>query len=136
MQGPLERPSSVSIDCSNGRNRRRRQNKTLKAREGRLGFVVGRDVYLDRIDALCARALIGRLEYAALDKKQWVEWASERWKPLIKYLPTTSLLVKGWIVFVFLEAEHATTILNRPWRVDKGSLVLDRWHVQIGRAHV
>ena len=78
---------------------------------------------------MCSRALIGRLEYASLDKKQWVEWATERWKPLLNYVPTISLLVRGWIVFVFLEDGHATSVLNRLWRVGMGSLVLDRWHV-------
>ena len=116
------------------RHRHKRQLKNLKAREGRLNYVVGRDVYIDRVGELCSRALVGRLEYATLDKKQWFDWALEQWKPLIHYVPVISLLVKGWIVFVFLNEEHATTILNRPWRIGKGSLVLDRWNVQFDPA--
>ena len=30
---------------------------------------------------------------------------------------------------MFLEAEHASLILNSLWSVGKGSLVLNRWHV-------
>ena len=52
------------------RYRRRRKTKSLKARDGTLDFVVGRDIYLDRINALCSRALIGRLEYASMDNKK------------------------------------------------------------------
>ena len=52
------------------RFRRRRKTKSLKARDGTLDFVVGRDIYLDRIHALCSRALIGRLEYASMDNKK------------------------------------------------------------------
>ena len=40
-----------------------------------------------------------------------------------------SFLARGWIVFVFLEDSHATTILNSLWCSGVGSLVLDRWHV-------
>ena len=96
------------------RYRRRRNSKALKALEGKLNFVVGRDIYFDRIEALCSRALIGRLEYASLDKKQWFEWATAQWKPLLTYVPAISLLVRGWIVFVFLEEAHATFVLNWP----------------------
>ena len=35
----------------------------------------------------------------------------------------------GWIVFVFLEDSHATTVLNSLWHIGVGYLVLDRWHV-------
>ena len=52
------------------RYRRRRKSKTLRARDGKLDFVVGRDIYLDRIKALCTKSLIGRLEYASMDNKK------------------------------------------------------------------
>ena len=35
---------------------------------------------------------------------------------------------------MFLEDAHATSVLNRLWRVGKGSLVLDRWHVHFDLA--
>ena len=95
---------------------------------------MGRDLYLDRVEALCAHALIGRLEYVSMDKKDWFAWATEHWKPFLTYVPAISLLVWGWIVFVFLEDAHATEVLNRLWRVGKGSLVLDRWHVNFDPA--
>lgn len=122
--GPLD---PLTNQCTT-RFRRRRSIKAQKILEGKLRFVVGRDIYLDRVEALCSRALIGRLEYATMGKQDWYEWALAHWKPFLTYVPAISLLVRGWIVFVFLEAEHATTILNRLWCVGKGSLVLDRWH--------
>ena len=70
-----------------------------------------------------------------MDKKDWFAWATEHWKPFLSYVPAISLLVRGWIVFVFLEDAHATEVLNRLWRVGKGSLVLDRWHVNFDPAH-
>ena len=91
--------------------------------------MVGRDIYMDRVEALSRRALIGRLEYASIEKKDWVSWASEFWKPFLSYVPSISLLVRGWIVFVFLEDSHASEVLSCLWRVGNGSLVLDRWHV-------
>ena len=86
---------------------------------------MGRDTYLDRAKALCACALIGRLEYVSMEKKDWFAWATEHWKPFLTYVPAMSLLVRVWIVFVFLEDAHVTKVLNRLWRVGKGSLVLD-----------
>ena len=109
--------------------------KAHKILEGKLRFVVSCDIYLDRVEALCSRALIGRLEYATMDKKYWFAWATEHWKPFLSYVPAISLLVRGWIVFIFLEDAHATSVLNRLWRVGKGSLVLDRWHVHFDPAH-
>ena len=64
-----------------------------------------------------------------MEKKDWVLWVTEYWKPFLTYVPTISLLVRGWIVFVFLEDAHASEVLSRLWRVGNGSLVLDRWHV-------
>ena len=83
---------------------------------------------MDRVSSLCSHALIGHLEYARMTKLAWVEWATTNWKPLIDYVPTISLLSRGWIVFVFLEETHCTQILEGIWRMGTGSLVLDRWH--------
>ena len=96
--------------------------------------MVGRDIYMDRVEALSRRALIGRLEYVSMEKKDWFSWASEQWKPFLTYVPAISLLVRGWVVFVFLEEAHASEVLSRLWRVGNGSLVLDRWHVNFDPA--
>ena len=81
---------------------------------------------MERVSSLCSRALIRRLEYCRMSKATWVEWASEHRKPLFDYIPTISLLSNGWIVFVFLEEEHYSRILDGIWRIGKGSLVLGR----------
>ena len=93
--------------------RRRWKAKAHKILEGKLRFVVGQDVYMDRVEALCSHALIGRLEYCSMDKKAWFSSASEHWKPFLSYVPAISLLAWGWIVFVFLVDSHASSILNR-----------------------
>ena len=96
----------------NQRFRRKRKSKCIKVQESRFRFVLGHDVFLDRVTTLCSRALIGRLEYCKMDKASWVCWANEHWKPLFNYVPTISLLSNGWIVFVFLEAEHCSHVLD------------------------
>ena len=58
----------------------------------------------------------------------WIDWATDFWKPLLTYTPTISLLSNGWIVFIFLEVDHASLILEKTWRIGSGSLILDRWH--------
>ena len=110
------------------KHRRKRSTKNIKALEGRFRYVVGHDIYLDRVTSLCSRALVGRLEYARMNKADWVDWANTFWKPLINYIPTISLLSRGWIVFVFLEEKHCQRIMDGIWRIGKGSLVLNRWH--------
>ena len=87
--------SDPSIDLAAARFHRRRKAKAHKILDGKLRFVVGRDIYLDRVEALCARALVGRLEYASMDKKDWFSWATENWKPFLSYVPAISLLVRG-----------------------------------------
>ena len=54
---------------------------------------------------------------------------NEHWKPILTYIPTISMLAKGWIFFVFMEEEHTSVILDSLWRIGKGYLVLGRWHV-------
>lgn len=106
------------------RHRRKRKSKCIKAAAERFRYVLGHDIFLDRVSTLCSRALIGRLEYCKMDKLSWVSWATENWKPLFDYVPTISLLSRGWIVFVFLDPIHCTRVLDRMWRAGKGSLVL------------
>ena len=90
------RPAKVGDPHSaQARSRCRRSAKAHKVLEGKLWFVLGRDIYMDRVEALCSRALIGRLEYVQMGKKEWISWATERWKPLFSYIPTISLLAKG-----------------------------------------
>ena len=102
-----------STDHASARFHRRRKAKAHKILEGKLRYVVGRDIYLDRVEAWCFRALIGGLEYVSMDKKDWFAWATEHWKAFLSYVPAISLLVQGWIVFVFLEDAHATEVLSR-----------------------
>ena len=108
--------------------RRKRRSKCIKAQEGCFQYVLGHDIFMECVSSLCTRALVSRLEYCRMNKAAWVEWASEHWKQLFDYIPTISLLSNGWIVFVFLEEEHYSRILDGIWRIGKGSLVLGRWH--------
>ena len=106
----------------------RRKAKALKASEHKPHFVLGHNVYLDKVETLCRRALIGRLEYCTMSKEGWVDWATLHWKPLIHYVPSISLLANKWLVFVFIEESDASLILEKLWLVFDGSLVLKRWH--------
>ena len=118
----------MAEDGKSRRFRQKRKSKCIKVQAGRYRYVLGHDVFLDRVSSLCSRALIGRLEYCKMDKASWVKWASDNWKPLFDYIPTISLLSNGWIVIVFLDEGHCTSVLEGIWRIGKGSLVLDRWH--------
>ena len=98
--------------------------KYIKSQEGPFCFVLGHDIFMDRVSLLCSGALIEKLEYCTMGKKDWVDWAIEHWKPLIDYIPTISLLSNCWIVFVFLEEAHCLRILEGIWRIGSDSLVL------------
>ena len=69
---------------------------------------------------------MGRLEYVHMGKKDYMELAIAHWKLVLTYITTISFLSNGWIVFVFLEVEHAVVILDSLWRIRNGSLVLGR----------
>ena len=60
------------VDYAADRFRRRRKAKAHKVLDGKLHYVVGNDIFMERVEALCAQALVGRLEYASMDKKYWV----------------------------------------------------------------
>ena len=77
------------------RNRRNRQAKNIKTLDDWFRFALGHDIFMDQVTSLCSRALVGRLEYCRLGKKEWIDWASEVWKPLLTYTPTISLLLNG-----------------------------------------
>ena len=94
------------------RHRRKRNAKNIKTLEGKFCYVLGHDVYMEHMTSLCSRALVGRLEYCHMSKEAWVDWDLEHWKPLLTYISTINLLANGWIVFVFLEAEHASVIFD------------------------
>ena len=57
------------VDHGPAQFQRRRKAKAYNTLEGKLRFVVGRDIYMDRVEALSHRALIGRLEYVSMEKK-------------------------------------------------------------------
>ena len=79
---------------------------------------------MEKVETLCRRALIGRLEYCTMTKEGWVEWETSHWKPLIHYVPSISLLENRWLVFVFIEESYAFLILVKLWPIFYGSLVL------------
>ena len=93
-------------------HRRRRKAKGIKALAGKFRYVLRHDIFIDRVEYLCRRALVGRLEYCHMGKKEWMEWESEHLKSVLTYIPTISLLSNGYIFFVFLEVEHASVILD------------------------
>ena len=76
---------------------------------------------MNKVEALCCRALIGHLEYCNMNKDEWIEWASLHWKSLIDYIPTISLLPNKWLFFVFLEKKgriaHFEHIVDHPERI-------------------
>ena len=47
----------------------KRKEKAIKAQGGHFIYVLGHDVYMEQVEALCNKALIGKLEYCRLGKK-------------------------------------------------------------------
>ena len=42
--------------------RRKRRAKCIKAQEGRFRYVLGHDIFMERVSSLCSRTLVRRLE--------------------------------------------------------------------------
>ena len=95
----------------------RQKAKGLKALEEKHGFVLGHDVFFNKVETLWRRALIGRLEYLSMSKEEWVQWETTHWKPIIHYVPSISLLGNNWLVFVFIEEIDVTCILGNLWTI-------------------
>ena len=66
--------ATVRPMASPSQARSKRQGKSIKAHEGRFSYVLGRDVYMDRVGSLCNHALIRRMEYCNMGKNDWVDW--------------------------------------------------------------
>ena len=69
-----------------------RNIKTVKVVEVKSRYVLGRDIYMDRVGALGSRVLVGRIEYCSMGEKEWVEWVMLHWEPILTYVPTIILL--------------------------------------------
>ena len=54
----------------------RRKTKALKALDSKRNYVLGRDIYFGKVESLCYRALIGRLENCSMTKDEWIDWAT------------------------------------------------------------
>ena len=68
---------------ASSRRRRRWKAKGIKTLSGKFCYVLGHDIFMDRVTSLCSRALVGTLEYYHLGKKDWVDWETAHWKPLL-----------------------------------------------------
>lgn len=88
-------------------------------------MMVGRDVQLGWVLSLSARALVGKVCYSEINRTKIRAWVVEYWKPLLTYCPKVHILVNKWVVFHFLNDDHATLILGRTWVFGRGSLVLN-----------
>ena len=54
-----------------------RKTKSLKDMESKCIFLLGRDIYMDKVEALCSRELVGCLEYCKIGKEEWVVWEAQ-----------------------------------------------------------
>ena len=54
----------------------RRKDKALKTLDLKRQFVLGHDIYMEKVGSLCRRTLIGRKEYCSLSKDAWINWAT------------------------------------------------------------
>ena len=92
--------ATLHLGEARNKNPSRLKSKALKALELKPRFVLGHDVFMDKVETLCRRALIGRLEYCSLSKEEWVDWATIHWKPVINYVPTIILLANNCLMVV------------------------------------
>ena len=76
-----------------------RKTKALKDMESKCIFVRGRDIYMDKVESLCSRELVGHLEYCKIGKEEWVVWETQHRKSLLDYVPIVSRIENGLLVF-------------------------------------
>jgi hypothetical protein len=84
---------------------------------------------MEEVGNYALRGLVGRFGYWAMGEKDIHAWVEVNWGPLLGYLPETFILMKGWLCFLFKNTEDAELVLRKVWVVNKGSLMLKRWHL-------
>jgi hypothetical protein len=103
-------------------------SKSWKVREPKSSCVLGKDIAMDRVTSLSEKALVGKFYYTRMTKVQLSDWILGFWKPLLGYSPRFSLLSNHWMVFHFLSEGDLLRVLNSPWIVGRGVLMLKRWY--------
>jgi len=61
--------------------------------------------------------------------KDILDWVEINWGMMLGYVPETYILLKGWFCFIFKTLEDAEMVLQRFWVVNRGSLMMKRWHL-------
>ena len=77
--------------------------------------------------SLYNRALVGKFKFIKLSILEILEWIHLKWKSIIKEAARVFMLMNGWICFQFIFEEDRKKI-DIFWVIEKGSLVLNRWH--------
>jgi len=101
----------------------------LKVRATPSQCTLGEDLALNKILSLSEKALIGKLFYIRMNKTQIEDWIRKLWKPLVGYCPRFNILSNHWLVFHFLSEEDLKLILEPPWLLGRGVLMLKRWYL-------
>ena len=81
------------------------------------------------VSKLTSNALVGKFEFIKITRLEFLDWVRLKWNPLIKTVPRDLMIMNDWICFHFLLAEDRMKIEERFRVIEKGSLVLTRWHI-------
>jgi hypothetical protein len=92
-------------------------------------MVMGDDIGLEDSVSLSLCALVGRISYKHLCHTELTDWMQTTWRPILSYVPEITYLTQGWLCFKFKTPEDSTSILERLWTLDGGSLMLKRWRI-------
>jgi len=81
---------------------------------------------MDRVSSLSKKALVGKSFYTRFHKAQLV-WMQDFWKLVLGYCTRFGLLSNHWFIFHFLAEEDLLKILNSPWIINRGVIMIKHW---------
>jgi len=85
------------------------------------------DITMNKVENLSSKALVGKQIYIKMKKPKLKQWIWDYWKTRVGYCLRFILPSNHWIVFHFLEVGDMLKILEFPWILGRGVLMLKRW---------
>ena len=89
--------------------------QTYKSREDLERYVMGVDVNMERVDLMMRRYLVGRVEFAKVNRIQLINWVNKQWVLVVGYAPWVNLMINGSIIFIFMNEEKIDWIIKGLW---------------------
>ena len=104
-------------------------SKWIKAKTGRHKMVSGGDIFLDKVELMVDRGIIGKFMKKVVNLEDFVEWCKVGGlEYFFRYIIENKILCKGWIYLLFRSHSNSIKFREQVWLWDNSRFVLKAWH--------